>query len=336
MLITGNRDLSPEHYTRMDADIINKALLEAVSFKLPRGTSMAQVLMDTLSIGKEATYRRIRGEVPLSMYEAAILVKKFNISIDTIIETTLSENSVFELKTQRFYDFREKDYYMLYEYLNTLKYAATESYSDQVFASNIFPQFPSHMYCMLAKYSSFRWVYMNQGSNIMKAFNELEYPDEFLRVGKEIVQATMNIKNTCYIWDSSIFYRIVQEIKYFSKIQLIDKENIQRLKEDLSSLLAFIEDIAISGKFENGNKVQIYISNLNSDTSYLYLDTEHMHISMIGAFEPNHAVALDKKTLSKIKERILSLKRISYLISESGEMQRIQFIKEQREIINAL
>lgn len=336
MLITGNGDLSPEHYTRMDADIINKALLEAVSFKLPRGMSMAQVLMDTLSIGKEATYRRIRGEVPLSMYEAAILVKKFNISIDTIIETTLSENSVFELKTQRYYNLREKDYNMFYEYLNTLKYAAAEPYSDQVFASNIFPQFPSHMYYMLTKYNSFRWLYLNQGSNIMKAFNELEYPEELYKVSKEIVNATMDIKNTCYIWDSSIFDHIVKEIKYFSRIHLIDKENILKLKEDLLTLLTFIENIAISGKFENGNKVQIYISNLNSDTSYSYLDTEQMHISMIGAFAPNYAVALDKKTLSKIKERILSLKRISYLISESGEMQRIQFIKEQREIINTL
>ncbi|NDV94963.1 hypothetical protein D0T84_08540 [Dysgonomonas sp. 521] len=320
----------------MDANTINKALLEAISIKLPKGTSMAHVLMDTLLIGKEATYRRLRGEVPLSMYEAAILVKKYNISIDTLIETNLAENSVFELKTQRYYNLREKDYYMFYEYLNTLKYAAAESYSDQVFASNIFPMFPSNMYYMLAKYSSFRWLYLNQGSNTMMTFDELEYPDELSKVSKEIVNATMDIKNTCYIWDSTIFYYIVKEIKYFSKIHLIDKENIQKLKEDLSSLLTFIETIAISGKFENGNKIQIYIANLNSDTSYSYLDTERMHISMIGAFAPNYAVALDKKTLQKIKERILSLKRISYLISESGEMQRIQFIKEQREIINTL
>lgn len=321
----------------MNADTLNKSLLENIKLKLPKGVTIAQVLMDTLSISKEATYRRLREEVPLSLYEAAVLTKKLNISLNPIIETTLSENSMFELKAQHFYNLRNLDYKMLYEYLDTLVYAAGEPHSEQVFTSNVFPQFPSHKYYMLAKYNSFRWLYINQSpSNTMKSFHEMEYPDELFKVSAEIVDATMDIKSTCYIWDSMIFYYIVKEINYFSNIQLINKEDVLKLKEELFALLKFIEDIAITGRFPNGNKIQIYISNFNSDTSYCYLDTDNLHISMIGAFAPNYAVAMDQNTLLRIKNRIQSLKRISNLISESGEMQRIQFLKEQRKMVETL
>jgi hypothetical protein len=57
---------------------------------------------------------------------------------------------------------------------------------------------------------------------------------------------------------------------------------------------------------------------------------------MIGALAMNYVVSLEPKTLLKLKERIHSLKRVSTLISESGEIQRVQFFKTQRETVNTL
>lgn len=53
--------------------------------------------MDILYIGKEATYRRLRGEVPFTLAEAAILSRKLGISLDTIIGTSFRENAVFDM-----------------------------------------------------------------------------------------------------------------------------------------------------------------------------------------------------------------------------------------------
>lgn len=320
----------------MDAVALNKSLLDAIKPKLPKGVSMAQLLMETLNIGKEATYRRLRNEVPLTLYEMAIIAKKLNISLDAIIKKNLSENSIFELKTQKFYNLEERDYRMFAEYLETLKYAASESYSDQVFTSNIFPQFPAHKYYHLVKYNSFRWLYLNQGREEIKPFHEIYFPDYFFEISKDIVNETMNIKKTCYIWDNMIFQHYVKEIKYFANVQLIKDEDVKKIKGDLLIFLKYLEGIASTGKFETGNTIQIYISNINSDTSYSYLDTPHLHLSMISAFAPNYVVALDEKTLIRVKERIQYLKRVSTLISESGEIQRIQFFKEQYKLIDTL
>ena len=42
---------------------LNIGLIEAAKEKMPTGTNLANTLMDILYIGKEAIYRRLRGEV---------------------------------------------------------------------------------------------------------------------------------------------------------------------------------------------------------------------------------------------------------------------------------
>lgn len=320
----------------VNAEILNNNLQGAIRNKLPKGTNIANALADILFIGKEAVYRRLRGEVPFSLYESALIVKHFGISLDSIINTATSGNAIFELKDQRFYDLSEADYSMLEEYLGVLKFAQQEPYSEQVYTSNVFPQFPSHLYSLLTKYNSFRWMYLNYNLSMIKTFHEMDYPERLSKTSKEIIDETMNIKDTSYIWDSSIFQSIVKEIQYFHNIRLINKEDLADLRDELLELLDLLESIASKGKFETGNKVHIYISNINSEAVYSYLETPHIHLSMIGALAMNYVVSLEPKTLLKLKERIHSLKRVSTLISESGEIQRVQFFKTQRETVNTL
>ena len=45
----------------------NTNLIEAMKEKLPLKGKLADMLMDTLYIGKEAVYRRLRGEVPFTL-----------------------------------------------------------------------------------------------------------------------------------------------------------------------------------------------------------------------------------------------------------------------------
>ena len=45
---------------------LNTNLIEAAKEKFPAKGQLANILMDTLYMGKEAIYRRLRGEVPFS------------------------------------------------------------------------------------------------------------------------------------------------------------------------------------------------------------------------------------------------------------------------------
>ena len=79
-----------------------------------------------------------------------------------------------------------------------------------------------------------------------------------------------------------------------------------------------------------------YISNINFEATYSYLETSSTQLSLIRIYSINSITTQDPEMFRGLKEWIQSLKKFSTLISESGEMQRIQFFKQQREIISTL
>ena len=64
---------------------LNTGLIEAVKEKLPEGSNLANTLMDILYIGKEAIYRRLRGEVPFTLSEAATISREMGVSLDKLV-----------------------------------------------------------------------------------------------------------------------------------------------------------------------------------------------------------------------------------------------------------
>ena len=98
-----------------------------------------------------------------------------------------------------------------------------------------------------------------------------------------------------------------------------------------------MEILASRGAYsETGNPIQFYISNINFDASYSYLETKKLRISMIRAFILNSVVSLDEKAYEIFHNWLQSLLKSSTMISVSGEKQRILFFEKQRQIIGGL
>lgn len=60
----------------MITDELSTGIIEAVKTKLPQKDNLANTLMDILYIGKEATYRRLRGEVPFIVGRSGYPIKE--------------------------------------------------------------------------------------------------------------------------------------------------------------------------------------------------------------------------------------------------------------------
>lgn len=320
----------------MNMDVLNVQLQLAIKTQLSENANIANFLIEELLIGKEAAYRRLRGEVPFTLYEVATISKKLGISLDYLIGISASSNLVFELRPQNYYNTKDVDYKTFDSFHNTVKTAAEQPYSEFAVSYNVFPQLPSQIFYLLSKYNSFKWMYQHQDMYSLKGFHEIDFPDSLYSLHRDTAYETMNIKYTSYIWDNTVFESIAKEIKYFSNIELINRADVDLLKKDLHKLLLFFEDIAAKGQFENGNKIDIYISEIDSDTAYGYLETEQMSLSLIGAFVHNFVSSREKAAAQRIKEKIQSLKRVSTLISGSGEIYRTAFFKKQHEIIDSI
>ena len=307
---------------------LNIGLIEAAKEKMPTGTNLANTLMDILYIGKEAIYRRLRGEVPFTLAEAAVISRKMGISLDKMIGVSFSNNAVFDLNVVHHTNTFETYHDILTKYVDAFDNIREDPTTEMATSSNILPQALYLKHDVLSKFRLFKWMYQNENIKC-KHFDELEIPHKIYNIQKDFVNMTQQMKTTDYIWDNTVFEHVVRDIQFFSEIHLVSEEDKELIKDDLLLLTDELEELAGKGKYETGNDVRIYISNIKFDATYSYVATSNSHISMIRIYSIN-------AMFRSLKEWVQSLKKFSTQISESGEMQRIRFFNEQREIINTL
>jgi len=63
---------------------IQQRIFDAIRNQLPKDEKIAGVLMNTLHLSQDAVYRRLRGDVPLTIYETKTLCEAYNISFDEL------------------------------------------------------------------------------------------------------------------------------------------------------------------------------------------------------------------------------------------------------------
>ena len=314
---------------------LNTGLVNAVKEKLPSKDNLANALMDILYIGKEAIYRRLRGEVPFTLTEAAVISRKLGISLDKMIGVSFRDNAVFDMNIVSSEKPFEAYYSILEKQVDLFRSVKEDETSEIGTSSNIIPQTLYLKHELLAKFRFFKWMYQNEHIKC-KHFEEMEIPQKMVEKQKEYSDLVSHIHSVDYIWDNMIFSHLVNDIQYFCSIHLITDEDKDMLKEELFLLIDEMEELSARGKSKAGNDVKIYISNINFEATYSYLDTSSTQLSLIRIYSINSITTQDQEMFRGLKEWIQSLKKFSTLISESGEMQRIQFFKQQREIVSIL
>lgn len=80
----------------MKNGILNE-LISTMRERIPQDMNLANTLADILCMGKEAVYRRLRGEVSFTIDEVALLSQKLGISIDQIVGSHVSNKVTFDL-----------------------------------------------------------------------------------------------------------------------------------------------------------------------------------------------------------------------------------------------
>lgn len=312
------------------------ALVEAIHVHTPEHTNPAAVVADTLSLSREAAYRRLRGEVAFTFDEAVLLAAKLNFSLDRIISGT-SGNMLFNLK---FSDFQSP----LEVYIKLLDrdarfFRETASAPTAVFAmaTNTVPAEFYLRYEHLANFKLFKWLYQHGLNNPqMTTFEQMLFPEALLRSYRDYVAAVQLVPTTNYVFDDSGFAHWINAIQSFKAMRLLSDQSVYLLQDELFRMLDDLEKIAISGGYENGHKVSFYLSDVDIDAAYSYVSTDHYNATGIEIFSLNALRTSDAAMFEYMRRWIQTQSRFSTLISHSGEVRRIQFFTRQRELIGQL
>jgi hypothetical protein len=320
----------------MKNNCVYDTLLDEIRKKIPQNSKLVNTLVDILYIEKEAIYRRLRREVPFTFQEIITISKKLGISLDYVLDIDMHKKRTFQLKLIEYMNPNEIDYSMIQDYMNVIQDSKEEVGTETGVVSNILPQTLYSGFDLISKFYIFKWHYHYNYIQV-RPFHETIVPDKVSNLLATNFIESKNIQNTSYILDNQVIKSLVNDIKYFHSIRLIKEDAILSIKEELIQFIDYLEAMAINGYFkETKNKVQIYISNINIDTNYTYLDTQNYKLSLIWTFIITATVSMDIKTFNIIKNWFWSIIRNSTLITVTGEKERILFFENQRKIVEEL
>ncbi|WP_455640070.1 helix-turn-helix domain-containing protein [Parabacteroides sp.] len=321
----------------MSKNQIHEKFVKAIRERIPHKATLTNTLVDLLCIEREAVYRRMRGEVAFTFEEIATISNKLGISLDNLVGSYSVKSRPYQLCLVEYIDPIEDDYKMWETYNERLKEAREDPASSSVECMNVLPTIFLLDYNFISRFYLFKWYNQYGYSEKTAHFRQIEPAEKFREVQRITAIESKHVKNTTYVWDPLIFQYIVNDIRYYSSVHLIDAEEVGLLKRDLLRFVDEIEDLAARGTYkETGNPIQFYISNINFDASYSYLETKNLHISIIRAFILNTVISFDEKAYEIFHNWLQALLKSSTMISVSGEKQRIMFFEKQRAIIGSL
>jgi len=315
---------------------LHQALLTEIQRRFDKSSTMVNALADILRIEKGAVYRRLKQEVPFTFDEISLIAKKLMFSLDNLIGLEGPKSIPFQMHLPDFIFPKDSDYYILETYLTFLRSINRSENSEVAIAANALPYDLAFKFPDLIQLYLFKWNFHYNSDKVIP-FHDISVYPEMKRIMTEYTMEMKKFGKICYIFDNRLFRLFVDDIHYFNKIRLIEKDDIQKVKENLFVMLDYLEKLAVTGHFEEtGNSAYLYISDIDITTSYTYLESEDTHFSMVKMFILSSVNSTDESTFERMKKWIHSLIKISSLITLTNERQRVLYFEKQRKIINEL
>lgn len=323
-------------YIMKENNKLHERLVEAIKKSMSNGDTLVNELTDVLYIGKEAVYRRLRGEVAFTFDEIATLSRKYGFSLDSIVGVNSYSQAVFDL---RMFDpeFQVDDYCSkTTSYIENLKRINQSSNSMARFALNALPLPLLLTYNKLTKLRLYRWMYQSKKSLLYYPFSEFQIPDKILDLHKVYIKEMNLIQKTLMVLDHNVFTSFIKEIAYFFKLNYLSKDDLEEIKAELLLFIDDLEEASISGKYNGFKDVNIYVSEIDLDSTYIHYECNEFEMALFRLYSMNTIESCNEEVCRIHKEWIESFKRYSTLITQSGERQRYMYISSQKEAVRNL
>ncbi len=321
---------------------IQQRIFDGIKMQLPSGEKLSTTLQDTLHLSQDAVYRRIRGDVPLTIYETKTLCEAFDLSFDDF--GTLQRGKVT-------FDYNPLDTFTadirtwlggLTKIMGQLRQLEGINVTISI---NESPMLQLLNLPHLTRFKFFFWAktYLNSPEFKDKKFKKEKIDRDILNQGIELLNIYNSIP-TVEIYGPETLRGTLRQIEYyFDAHQFEDPSYALDLLDNLVELLHHMKHQAEVGrKFSRGNEAvtsgnefKMYsIDTFVHDNTYVAKWDEgsavyliHNVLNYLGAPDPFYA-----KESEFILEKLIEN---SSLISEVNSKDRERFFSNiERTILN--
>lgn len=315
---------------------LNENLVSAIKGALPEKTNVALYLMDLLSLGKEAVYRRLRGTVSFNIEESALISKDLNISLDQIVGMKNTEKAIFNLNLIQNSNIIDDYCASMDSYTEAFRKARNCGNSKWQGACSSIPRIFYIKYDLITRFYLYKWAYQMNGFESTLKFSQFIIPQAVLDVHDEFLKESCFLQNGLLVLSRNMFISLAKDIALFSRLNLLTKTETQQIKDELIHLITHLETTSATGSLNHKNEMSFYLSNIDFESSYTYLACSEFELSIFQVFSFGSINSLKPEVCKVHKEWINSLKRSSTLISRSGDVHRAEYFNGQRDLLNTI
>ena len=310
--------------------ILIKKILESIPYNI----KSTNYLMDILELGRESVYRRLKGDIAFTLDEIITLSTNLGFSIDEIIAETKSDKVIFGISSN--VNLSDKETYHFNDF--SLDILTNLHKVDECNITSILNKVPFLFITdkeYLSRFFYYKWKHQFDKVPLDYCLSDVKIPEEFKATCKKKQHYAKHI-NTTFILDSNIFYNTFKEIKYYYERGLIENEELQNIKHEISDLLNDLQTIMQQGINEMNSRLFFYISSMHIDNSSSRIDSNNKSLIFMDLYSESCIYTSDPQFCKLHKKKMDSLKKYSILISESNEKMQAEFFSQQKRYLSEL
>jgi len=326
----------------MTAYSLNKfqhRFFEELEQQFSRKGEMIDAVSDALAIGRNAVYRRLRGETSLSADELMVLSNKFRINIgrekSSITENQLTRPaSNWKVKSELAYYRRIEDWSYMIEGLPnlTFDYATSELPPYYEFSHRNLFAFKVYIYAQTC-WGLHKW----KG----KPFRpELIDPEAFKisgRLGNSLLQLQGR-----EIWSTGILDVTLRQIEYSVSVgNIISLELIEELYQEVERIIVHMEAMIAAGKrFPIGQKptadspdLLLYFSELMDNSNAVLFKSGDTRLAYTALISPSYLISKENEVIGQIERWIGNMISTANVYdAQSGRYATMFFARLRRQV----
>jgi hypothetical protein len=311
---------------------IQDYLFRQIREKLPPAASLADVISDLLHVSTDSAYRRIRGETPLVLEEAALLCKHFSLSLDTLL--SLKGAAVTFIPTQL-----NNDHYTFEQYLQDIlasfQYIDSHTQKNIIYLTKDVPLFYHFMLRPLFAFRYFFWMksILQHPDFIGLKFSMDYLPSHMERAGQEILKLYNQIPST-EIWNTECVNSVIGQIEYYREAGYFKSdEDVEVVYEALRHTLEHLKTQAEYGcKFLPGenplskkSNYSLFYNRVVLGDNTILVETDSKRTLYLIYDVLNYMATQDTRFCNEVHAKMQMLIKRGTIISNVSEKQRSVF-----------
>jgi len=307
------------------ANMYQELLLKEIRKKIGE-KSLNDEIANILNISYDAAHRRTSLKSKFSLEESVNLAKYYNISLDRFIA---SDNTVIAQKTKPIRTSTDLLNYFQ-DALILLNDFKLNPETKVYYSAKDIPFFYTISNSVLSKFKLFVWMNLLNEKDFMTPFSDFQL-EKYADKSADLKTLYENL-NVIEIWNSTTMSSILNQISFYTEIQLLTKKTAIIILQELKDLIRNIEKKAEDGS----QKFQIYAHDLLILNNSILFESEEKSSLFVPFNMFGYMMTDDKSTCDDALNFFQHQIKNSTSLNFSGQRDRKKFFNKMIENIEVL